>query len=156
MTKTTKFLASIIICQGAGLIGSFFTVPEIKTWYSFLIKPSFNPPSWIFGPVWTLLFLLMGISLYLVWDKNFGGKSQTVILAFGAQLVYNIFWSVIFFGLRDPLFAFVDIIILWVAILHTIFVFNKISKLASWLLVPYLLWVSFAGVLNFYILALNS
>ncbi|MFH0739626.1 MAG: TspO/MBR family protein [bacterium] len=151
MNKIIKFLMAIVLCEGAGIIGSVFTTPAIGSWYATLAKPSFNPPNWIFGPVWTALFFLMGVALYLVWSSNnssAGGK-KTAVLVFFQQLALNILWSVLFFGMQNPMLAFVEIIVLWLAILMTIFYFAKISKTAAWLLVPYILWVSFAGFLNF-------
>lgn len=154
--KIFKLAFSILVCQGVGIIGSFFTLPAISTWYTTLPKPSFNPPNWIFAPVWTLLFLLMGISLYLIWNRGLRGKeTKKAIFIFGVQLILNIIWSVLFFGLQSPLYAFIEIIILWFAILLTIISFYKISKAAAYLLLPYILWVTFASVLNFSILILN-
>lgn len=151
-----KLVSSIVICQLAGIIGSFFTAPSVSTWYAELIKPAFNPPNWVFGPVWTALFILMGISLYLVWVKGIKTKKAKIALAlFGIQLFLNVLWSVIFFGLRLPSYAFIEIIILWIFILLTIIWFYKISKVASYLLITYLIWVSFAAVLNFSIFYLN-
>lgn len=149
-------LYSLIICQLAGIIGSFFTSSSIPTWYAALEKPSFNPPNWVFAPVWTTLFVLMGISLYLIWNKGLKAKEvKTALTFFGIQLALNVLWSIIFFGLKSPLYAFVEIIILWIAILLTILKFYKISKVAAYLLIPYILWVSFAAVLNFLIFTLN-
>lgn len=154
--KILKLVVSVLVCQGAGLAGSLFTSPAIPTWYATLQKPSFNPPNWVFAPVWSLLFLLMGISLYLVWSKGFEHKkTKTALFIFIVQLVLNILWSILFFGLQSPLYAFIEIIILWLAILMTIITFYKISKIAAYLLLPYILWVSFAAVLNFSILILN-
>jgi benzodiazapine receptor len=151
-----KLVASIIICQFAGFIGSIFTRASIPTWYAGLTKPSFNPPNWVFAPVWTLLFLLMGISAYLVWQQGLENKDVRVsLLIFGIQLVLNVLWTFLFFGQRSPLYAFVEIIILWIAIALTIFFFLQISRTAGLLLLPYLLWVTFAAVLNFSILKLN-
>lgn len=151
-----KLVFSIIICQLAGLIGSFFTASSIDTWYAALQKPSFNPPSWIFGPVWVTLFVLMGISLYLVWEKGIKAKgAKTALIFFGIQLALNALWSIIFFGLRSPLYASIEIIILWLAILFTILKFYRISKPAAYLLIPYMLWVSFAAVLNISIAIIN-
>jgi len=151
-----KLVASIVICQLAGIIGSFFTVSSVNTWYVELAKPSFNPPSWVFSPVWITLFVLMGISLYLVWDKGIKSKqSKIAITIFGVQLALNTLWSILFFGLKSPLSAFVEIVFLWIAILLTIIYFYKISKPAAYLLIPYILWVSFAAVLNFSLFYLN-
>jgi benzodiazapine receptor len=142
---------AILICEAAGLIGTIFTSDSISTWYTTITKPSFNPPNWIFGPVWTTLFALMGVALYLVWKQ----RNRKALYIFGAQLVLNILWSVIFFGLHSPMWAFVEIVILWLMILWTILTFYKINKVAAYLLVPYILWVSFASVLNFAIWRLN-
>lgn len=153
MKNFFKLLFSIMICELAGIIGSVFTVSSIPTWYAGLNKPVFNPPNYIFGPVWTFLYLLMGISLFLIWIKGEGIKNALII--FFIQLVLNTLWSLIFFGMKALLPAFIEIIIMWIFILWTIISFYKISKPASFLLVPYLLWVSFASVLNYYIWKLN-
>lgn len=151
-----KLVYSIAICQLAGLTGSFFTVSSVSTWYSNLIKPGFSPPNWVFSPVWIMLFILMGISLYLVWVKGTKTKEAKIALAlFGIQLFLNVLWSIIFFGLRLPFYAFIEIIILWILILFTIISFYKISKAAAYLLTPYLIWVCFAAILNFSIVYLN-
>jgi len=150
----TKLVIALIIPQAAGLLGSLATAPNITGWYASLVKSSFNPPNWIFGPVWTFLFLLMGIALYLVWTNKNKNK-QTAYLFFSLQLVFNIIWSVLFFGLHNPLSAFVEIIFLWILILLNIIYFYKINKTAGWLLLPYILWVSFAAALNFSIWQLN-
>lgn len=151
-----KLVISIIICLAAGFIGSIFTNRSIPTWYESLKKPSFNPPGWLFGPVWTALFILMGISLFLVWQKglNYNGV-KIALIVFGIQLILNILWSILFFGLRSPLVAFIEIIILWILILITILIFYPISKAAAILLLPYILWVSFALILNFSLWQLN-
>lgn len=152
-----KLIVSIFVCQLAGFIGSFFTVSSIPTWYSTLNKPFFNPPNWIFGPVWIILYLLMGISLYLIWNNKSGKTKQfkIAITFFISQLVLNSLWSIIFFGLKLPLIAFIEIIVLWIFILLTIIYSYKISKIASYLLIPYILWVSFASILNLSIYLLN-
>ena len=156
MNKTLLLIISVVICQLAGIIGSFFTFNSVKTWYLTLNKPVFNPPSWVFGPVWTILFLLMGISLFLAWSKGFDNSQVKIaLLIFAAQLILNVLWSILFFGLKSPLFAFIEIVILWVFILLTIIYFYPISKPASFLLIPYILWVTFASVLNFAIFLLN-
>jgi translocator protein len=151
-----KLAASIILCQMAGFIGSLFTISSVSTWYLTLEKPSFNPPSWLFGPVWISLYFIMGISFYLIWNDGVKSRSsKTALILFGIQLVLNSLWSIIFFGLKMPLFAFLEIILLLAAILLAIWHFNRISKTASYLLVPYFLWVSFAAILNFSIYWLN-
>lgn len=155
MIKLLKLTCSIFICLVAGAIGSLLTTPAIATWYATLKKPFFNPPNWIFAPVWTLLFILMGIALYLVWEeKNGAGKGRAVTFFF-LQLLLNICWSLFFFYLKAPLLAFVEVIVFWIMILLTIMEFNKISKTAAMILFPYLLWVSFASFLNLSIVLLN-
>jgi len=150
-----KLIVSIFVCQCAGFIGSIFTTPSIPTWYATLTKPSFTPPNSIFAPVWTILFLLMGISAFLVWRRSLDKHVKIALSIFMFQLIFNILWSVAFFGLRSPLAGLVIISILWIAILLTILNFYKISKVAGLLLIPYILWVSFASVLNFTIWRLN-
>jgi tryptophan-rich sensory protein len=154
--KIFKLILSVVICLGAGAIGSLFTASSIPTWYTTIEKPFFNPPNWIFGPVWTLLFIMMGVALFLVWNKGWQNKKVKIaMLIFGIQFLLNILWSILFFGFLSPFYAFVEIIFLWLAILVTIIYFYQISRPASWLLVPYILWVSFASVLNFFIWRLN-
>lgn len=147
MKKWLKLILAIVVCELAGVVGSIFTTPAISTWYATLVKPSFNAPNWLFFPVWTILFALMGISLYFAWPR---GK-----IIFGAQLLLNILWSVLFFGLHSPLLAFIEIILLWIAILTTIIIFYRTSRTAAYLMIPYILWVSFAAVLNIFIVILN-
>lgn len=152
----SKLMASIVLCLATGIIGAVFTASSVENWFILIEKPAFSPPPWVFSPVWTILYILMGISLYLVWEKglqNPGVKSG--ILIFGIQLFLNLLWSLLFFGLKSPYYAFIEIILLWFAILLTILQFRKISKTASYLLIPYILWVSFASVLNYYIWILN-
>lgn len=148
-----KLIASIALCQGAGVVGSFFTVSSIPTWYATLAKPSFSPPGWVFGPVWILLYFMMGLSFYLILTKK--TQNGAAIELFLIQLTLNTLWSIIFFGLKNPYWAFLEILFLWTAILLTIIYFYKISKFTAYLLIPYLLWVSFAVYLNFTIWRLN-
>ena len=151
-----KLVIAIVISQLAGVIGSIFTISSIPTWYATLQKPSFSPPNWIFGPVWTTLYLLMGVAAFLVWRHGFERKEvKTALAIFGGQLVLNVLWSIIFFGLQNPFWAFIEIIFLWLAILWMILVFHKISRPAAYLLLPYILWISFASILNFSIFILN-
>lgn len=156
MFKFIPPILFVLISQLAGIIGSIFTSPAIPNWYAMLNKPVFNPPSWIFGPVWVSLYTLMGIAAWLVW-KNWSKSSlaKIAVVLFFIHLVFNSLWSILFFGLQNPLLAFVEIIFLWILILILIFLFYKIDKRAAYLMVPYLLWVSFATVLNFYIWRLN-
>jgi len=150
-------LIAIVICVIAGVIGSIFTTPSIPTWYASLNKPPFNPPNWIFGPVWTTLYILMGIAAYLVWRNGIGKKEvKTAVFVFALQLILNSLWSFIFFGQHWMLLAFCEIIILWLAILFTIIKFWPISTAAGLLLLPYIFWVSFASILNFSIWLLNK
>jgi tryptophan-rich sensory protein len=149
MNKYIKLLISIIVVQLAGVIGSLFTVTGANSWYASLNQPSFAPPNWLFGPVWITLYLLMGISLYLAWEN------KANLRIFFIQLVLNSLWTIFFFGLQFPLLGFIEIIILWIAILLTILEFYKTSKTAAYLLIPYILWVSFAAILNFGYLLLN-
>lgn len=156
ISKISKLILSVVACLSAGWIGSFFTAPSIIGWYSLINKPFFNPPNWVFAPVWTTLFILMGISLFLVWDKGLKKKKVKLgVSVFGLQLFFNVLWSIIFFGLHQILWAFAEIIILWSLILVTMIKFYKIEKKAAYLLVPYILWVSFATVLNFSIWLVN-
>ncbi len=152
----TKLAASVVMSLAAGAIGSTATVTGINSWYAYLTKPSFNPPNWIFGPVWTTLYILMGVALYLVWQQ--GLKKSFVknsFYLFILQLILNSAWSITFFGLQNPGLAFIIIILLWLIILMLIIRFYKINKTAAYLLIPYILWVSFASLLNFSIWQLN-
>lgn len=151
-----KLAIAIIVSELAGIIGSVFTAPSITGWYAGIVKPTFNPPSWLFGPVWITLFALMGIAAFLVWEKGLERRDVKIALGiFIGQLILNTLWSIIFFGLHSPGGAFIEIIFLWLAIVATIISFAKISKPAAWLLVPYILWVSFAMFLNYTIWTLN-
>jgi len=152
MKKIWKLIISLLLPFLVSAVGGFFTSSSVSTWYVELQKPSFNPPNWVFGPVWTILYLLMGIALYLVWIKKYDKKA---FAAFGVQLFLNMMWSIFFFGMQMPLLAFIEIILLWTAILIAIVYFYRIRKLSAYLLIPYLLWVSFAAVLNFFIFYLN-
>lgn len=159
-----RLLTAIALCESAGVLGSFFTVSSISTWYNTLNKPEFSPPNFVFGPVWIILYALMGVSLYLIWC-SFKNKSksksknkkeiQYSLILFLIHLGVNAAWSIIFFGLKNPFLAFLNIIILWLLIVAVVYKFYKIDKRASYLLIPYLFWVSFAMVLNYYIWVLN-
>jgi translocator protein len=149
-------LGFIILSESAGIIGSVFTAPAIESWYLGIIKPELNPPSWVFGPVWTTLYALMGIAVFLVWKKGLNSKGVKIALGiFILQLILNTFWSIIFFGFQSPGWALVEIIFLWVTILATVIAFARVSKPATWLLLPYILWVSFAVYLNYSVWILN-
>ena len=156
INNTFKLIIAIVVSELAGIIGSVFTTPSIAGWYAGIVNPALNPPAWVFGPVWTTLFALMGIAAFLVWKKGLDRRDVKIALGiFIGQLVLNTLWSIIFFGLHSPCGALVEIVFLWLAILATIIAFYKISRPAAWLLVPYILWVSFAGYLNFSIWQLN-
>lgn len=156
MSKYIKALGFIVLCELAGAIGSIFTASAIPTWYATLAKPALNPPAWIFGPVWTTLYALMGIAAFLVWRKRDSRSANIGLWIFAVQIALNIFWSVIFFGWHSQGGAFIEVIFLWLSIAATIALFARVSKPAAWLLVPYLAWVSFAGFLNYSIWQLNS
>lgn len=148
---------NLLITLSIGVVAGFFTQPQVATWYVTLNKPTFNPPNWIFAPVWTTLYIMIGISAYLVWQRR--GPSVAYINAqyiYFLQLFLNFSWSIIFFGMHQILAALAVIILLWCCIVANIFYFGKINKVAAWLLVPYLLWVSFASALNFGIYILNK
>lgn len=154
MSNTLKLIISLALPQIAGGLGAFFTITSVQSWYQTINKPSFNPPSWIFGPMWTLLYVLMGIACYLIWKGEHPQKKQLLTLFF-SQLFLNALWSPAFFGMESPILGLVVIVPMWALILVCIIQFRKASKLASGLMVPYLLWVSFATVLNFSIWWLN-
>lgn len=151
-----KAILAIVVSELAGIIGSVFTMPSIAGWYAGLTKPAFSPPNWIFGPVWTTLYALMGIAAFLVWRNGWEQRKVKIALGlFIGQLILNTLWSIIFFGLHSLGGALIEIVFLWLAILATIIAFAKVSKPAAWLLVPYILWVSFAMYLNYSMYALN-
>lgn len=157
LNNTFRLFIAVVGSEFAGIIGSVFTAPAIPVWYASLVKPALNPPSWVFGPVWTTLYALMGIAAFLVWKKGLDRKNVRIALgAFIGQLILNTLWSILFFGLQSLGGALVEIVFLWLAILATIIAFFNISKTAAWLLAPYLLWVSFAAYLNFALWTLNA
>lgn len=151
-----KLISAILICEAAGILGSLFTASAIPTWYATLNKPSFNPPNWVFAPVWTTLFAMMGVAAFLVWKKGLSQPGVKLALGlFLLQLLFNFLWSVMFFGLHSPLAGLIDIAALWITLAITIWLFFKLSTVAGMLLLPYLAWVSFASVLNFALWRLN-
>lgn len=155
MKKYLKLVLFILIPLVVGGLSGFFTAKNIPLWYSTLNKPSFNPPNYLFGPVWTTLYILMGISFYLVYQASRKDERKKVVFVFITQLVLNFFWSIIFFSWQQPGFAAIEIIAMWLSIAYMIYVYYPIHKTASLLQVPYLLWVSFATVLNISIFLLN-
>ncbi|WP_137283724.1 TspO/MBR family protein [Halorussus salinisoli] len=146
---------SIAVCELAGIVPSILTAEDVATWYPTLAKPAFTPPSWVFGPVWTTLYLLMGVALYLVWRSDRGRLRQVALAVFGVQLVLNAAWSLVFFGSQAVLGGLAVILALLAVILATIAAFARVDRRAAVLLVPYLLWVGFATALNFEIWRLN-
>jgi len=156
INNTLKLVIAIVVSELVGVIGSVFTVSAIPGWYAGLVKPALNPPNWVFGPVWATLYTLMGITAFLVWKNGWEKNEVKAALGvFGLQLFLNTTWSIVFFGLHSPGWALLNIIILWIAIVWTMTVFYRISKPAAYLLLPYILWVSFALYLNYSIWMLN-
>ena len=156
MTKIVKLICSVAVCILIGFVGSFVTRDSVSTWYAELSRPSFTPPDWTFGVVWPILYVMMGISAFLIWNEGFDKREVKVALGiFGLQLILNGLWTPIFFGLHLIGVALIEIIMMWAAILLTINFFWKISKPAALLLLPYILWVSFAIVLNASLFLLN-
>lgn len=176
-----KVIISVAVCELAGILGAVFTAPAISSgWYAGLVKPALNPPAFVFGPVWTALYFLMALSLFLVWKNEWrvarplvrpDGKKpwntwserfwvgdlqkENIIAIFAVQLVLNALWSVVFFGMKRPDMAFFVLVALWLAIVYAIVNFYRVSRMAAWLLLPYILWVSFAGYLNYSLWFLN-
>lgn len=149
-------LVAVVVCEAVGLIGAVFTAPAIGGWYVALAKPALTPPGWVFGPVWTALYALMGVAAFLVWKRGWRRREVRIALAvFAVQLALNALWSFLFFGWHAPGIALVEIAFLWLAILATIVAFTRISRAAARLLVPYIAWVSFAAYLNYALWALN-
>jgi benzodiazapine receptor len=150
MNKNVKILLCVTTCIGVGYLSGMATQSSVTTWFPTLIKPSFNPPSWVFAPVWSLLYTMMGVAAGLVWNRIDCEKEavKKALVFFVIQLALNALWSILFFGIRNPFLAFIEIILLWLMIYETYVQFGKIDKIAGYLFVPYILWVSFAAVLN--------
>ena len=157
MNKLAKIFIVVIICVAVGYFSGIVTRASIETWYPTLIKPSFNPPNWIFAPVWTLLYMMMGVAGGLIWSKSDIDKNlvKTALWRFAMQLNLNALWSYLFFGLHSPMLAGMEIVLLWVMIFATYKQFAKIDNTAAYLMLPYLTWVSFAMILNANIWWLN-
>jgi benzodiazapine receptor len=156
MKLVTKIIILIVICLGIGYVAGMVTQNGIETWYATIEKPSFNPPNWIFAPVWTVLYICIAIAGGIIWDKiDTNSLAKKALLFFAIQLVLNTVWSFLFFGLKNPLVALIEIILLLLMIYETYMLFAKISKVAGYLFLPYLLWVSFAMFLNASIWWLN-
>lgn len=152
---SVKLVISIGVCLAAGLIGSVFTISNISVWYSTLNKPFFSPPDWLFLPTWTILYILMGVALFFIWKAPKVKKTNEGLMLFGAQLIFNIIWPIIFFGFRSIVGGLISIVILLILILMTTVQFYRIDKRAAYLMLPYLLWVCFATMLNISIYLLN-
>ncbi len=157
MSKYKKILIFVVTCIAVGYLSGMVTRSAVITWFPTLVKPSFNPPSWVFAPVWSTLYIMMGIAAGLVWSRiDFQREAvRKALLFFVIQLVLNALWSLLFFGLHNPLLALIEIVLLWLMIYETYIKFGKIDKIAGYLFVPYLFWVSFASVLNASIWWLN-
>lgn len=153
--KFFPVIVSILIAETAGLIGSLFTADSVAGWYIEISKPAWNPPSWIFGPVWVVLYALMGIAAFLVWQQKDMFGRKFALWVYGVHLVLNALWSILFFGLKNPGFAFFEIIVLFISILITTVLFWRINLIAGLLMIPYIAWVSFATFLNYTIWHLN-
>lgn len=152
-----KLVLFVAFCEMAGVVGAVFTISSIPTWYAGIRKPDIAPPNWVFAPVWTTLYGLMGVSLFLVWSETFGkGFGRSAIAVFFMQLVLNVLWSYLFFGLQSPFLGVVGITVLWLAIAATVALFSRISRTAGLILLPYLGWVTLAGYLNYMIFILNK
>jgi translocator protein len=156
MSKLIKFILSVALPLTIGAVAGFFTSESVRGWFQTINKPSFNPPSWVFAPVWTTLYILMGIAFYLIWIKPKSEKRDRAIIFYLLQLILNGAWSFIFFYAQQPGWAFAEIVVLWLMIIITMALFYQVSKPSVYFLIPYLLWVSFASILNFSIWSLNS
>jgi len=150
MNKIARIILVVVVCLSIGYMSGIVTRSAITTWYPTLIKPSFNPPNWIFAPVWSLLYVMMGVAAGLVWNQMDSNKEgvKKALFFFAIQLILNALWSYLFFGLHNPMLAGLEIILLWLMIYETYIQFSKINTIAGYLLIPYLLWISFASVLN--------
>ncbi len=153
-SNAVRFIVAVVVCEMAGVVGSVFTVSAIPTWYAALQKPWFSPPNWLFAPVWLTLYFLMGVTLYLLWDNRQRAKAALGI--FALQLVLNVLWSVVFFGAQQLFYGFVIIAALWIAIVATIALSYRVSRGAAAALLPYIVWVTIASALNYYVWVLNA
>jgi tryptophan-rich sensory protein len=157
MNKSGKLIVSIAIPMVIGTLSGLLTPSGDSNWYRTIEKPSWNPPSWVFAPVWTTLYLLMGIALFLVWKSEDNSRSkQPAFVLFGAQLILNFCWSFIFFSAHELGWALAELGLLWIFIILTMFAFRRFSRGAPWLMLPYICWVSFAGLLNYTVWQMNS
>ncbi len=156
LTDTAKLTVALVVPQATGVLGTVFTTPALDDWYDTIHRPSVVPPDWVFGVVWPTLFLLMGIAAFLVWRRGLRAPGVGIALVvFLLQLILNFLWSYLFFGMRSIGGAAIEVFVLWAAIAVTIWLFARVSRMAAWLLAPYLAWVSFAAYLNVSIYLLN-
>ena len=155
-TSAAVLVALLLLCLGVGQWGAAVSLEPVRSWYPTLIKPAWTPPDWVFPVAWTILFILMAVAAWLVWRAAPLARIRLAGAVFFIQLLLNGLWSTLFFGLRNPSYGLIEIVVLWLAILATILLFRPVSKLAAWLLLPYLLWVSYATALNFEIWRLNA
>ncbi len=150
-----SLLPFVAVCFAAAGIGALATRSSVKSWYPHLSRPDWTPPDWVFGPVWTTLYLMMAISAWLVWRGTSSATARVALTLFGIQLVLNVLWSVVFFGLRRVGAAFAEVLLLWMMLIATAVAFYPLSLLAAWLLIPYIAWVGLASYLNFRIWQMN-
>ncbi len=155
IAKLSKLVVSLVLPIGLGSIAGAFTAKAIPEWFATLNKPSFNPPSYLFGPVWTVLYILMGVSMFLIWNTPKTELRQKALIVFGVQLFFNFWWSILFFSFHAIFLSVIDILLVWVLIIFMITLFKKIKPVAAYLQIPYLLWVTFATILNISIYYLN-
>ncbi len=155
LRSAIALVVSTVTCLLVGVVGSLATATSVRDWYPLLQKPTWTPPSALFGPVWTVLFLMMGVAAWLIWRESSSGPRRRALSVFAIQLVLNVAWSFLFFGLRSPGWAALEIVLLWAAIVATMLAFGRLSRLAAGLLLPYLVWVSYAAALNVAIWSLN-
>jgi len=149
-------LVFVGLCLGAGAIGALFTAPGLGTWYAALVKPPWNPPRWIFGPVWTTLYIAMAIAAWIIWRRRNLPGARSGLWLFFVQLALNVAWPAIFFTFRSPELAAIEIVVLWLSITATVVIFFRIARVASLLMAIYLGWVTFAAALTFSIWRLNG
>ena len=156
MSNTIKLMVAVVVPLAVGGLSGYATARGVETWYPTLAKPPFNPPAWVFGPVWTLLYIMMGIAAFLVWRQGIGTPGvKLALVVFALQLALNGLWSIVFFGMQSPGWAFVEIILLWLAVLASTWLSWRVAPAAGWLMLPYLAWVGFAALLNGSIWFLN-
>jgi benzodiazapine receptor len=150
-----SLIVFLALCLSVSLIGGWITQTSVNDWYQTLVKPTLNPPDWVFAPTWVTLYVMMALSAWRIWLRSAGRIRQLAMLIFAIQLALNLAWSFIFFGAKSPSFAAIEIVALWITIFISLLTFSRIDRIAVWLMIPYLLWVSFAIYLNVSIYLLN-